>query len=108
LLMIIHSFWKDKIPGPDGLRMEIFLGCFDFTREDLKRVVEDTRTIEKMLGAFNTNFLAMIPKVDSLTSFENFRPISLRNCIYKFISKVIARILKGFYQGKFRMNNLVF
>jgi hypothetical protein len=36
----------------------------------------------------------MIPKDDNPTSFEKFRPISLCNCIYKIISKVIARRLK--------------
>jgi hypothetical protein len=57
-------------------------------------VVDLTRSIGKTFGAFNTTFIALIPKVDNPTSFEKFRPISLCNCIYKIISNVIARRLK--------------
>jgi hypothetical protein len=58
--------------------------------KDLQRVVETTRTQGKMLGAFNTIFMALIPKEYNLTTFEKFGPISL--C--KIISKVVARRLK--------------
>jgi hypothetical protein len=92
---LYKSFQKDKSPGLDGLPMEFFLGCYDFIEEYLQRVVETTRTQGKMLGAFNTTFLALIPKEDNPTTFEKFRPISLCNCIYKIISKVIARRLKS-------------
>jgi hypothetical protein len=80
--------------------MEFFLGCFDFIGDDLRRVVEATRTNGKMLGAFNTTFLSLIPKDDNPTSFGKFKPISLCNCIYKIISKVIARRLKRILSGK--------
>jgi hypothetical protein len=94
LQQTLQSFQRDKSLGLDGLPMELFLGCYEFIEDDLRRVVEATRTTGKMLGAFNTTFIALIPKEDNLTSFEKFRPISLCNCIYKIISKVIARRLK--------------
>jgi hypothetical protein len=75
--------------------VEFFLGCYEFIEEDLQRVVETTRTQGKMLGDFNTTFLALIPKEDNPTTFEKFRPISLCNFIYKIISKVIAKRLKS-------------
>jgi len=39
-------------------------------------------------------FIELIPKTDNPSSFENFWPISLCNCLYKIISKVINRRLK--------------
>jgi hypothetical protein len=94
LQQTLQSFQRDKSPRPDGLPVEFFLGCYEFIEEDLRRVVEATRTTSRMLGAFNTTFIARIPKEDNLTSFEKFRPISLCNCIYKIISKVISKRLK--------------
>jgi hypothetical protein len=95
LYQTLLSFQKDKSLGLDGLLVEFFLGCYEFIEEYLQRVVETTRTQGKMLGAFNTTFLALIPKEDNPTTFEKFRPISLCNCIYKIISKVIAIRLKS-------------
>jgi retron-type reverse transcriptase len=43
---------------------------------------------------FNTTFLALIPKKDEPTSFEDFRLIALCNCIYKIVAKIISRHLK--------------
>jgi hypothetical protein len=57
-------------------------------------VVKAIRTQGEMLGAFDTTFLAFIPKENNPTTIEKFGPISICNCIYKIILKVIARRLK--------------
>jgi hypothetical protein len=57
--------------------------------------VETTKNQRKMLEAFNTTFIALILIEDNPTTFEKFKPISLCNCIYKIISKVISKRLKS-------------
>lgn len=47
-----------------------------------------------MSEAFNSTFIALIPKVHTPQSFDDFRPISLYNCIYKVTSKIIALRIK--------------
>jgi len=37
----------------------------------------------------------LIPKIDKLRNFDEFRPISICNCVYKIITKVIAFRFKG-------------
>jgi len=94
-LLILQSFQKDKSRNFDGLSVNFYLGCYDFIEEDLRRFIESSRTTGKTLASFNTTFIALIPKLDNTTCFENFQPISVRNCIYKIISKSIVRRMKG-------------
>jgi hypothetical protein len=47
-----------------------------------------------MPGSYNSTFLVLIPKVDFPDTFDDFRPISLCNCLYKIISKVIVVRIK--------------
>ena len=47
-----------------------------------------------MYEAYNSTFIALIPKTDNPGSFDDFRPISLYNCIYKIIAKIIANHLR--------------
>eukprot|EP00253_Pinus_taeda_P030603 PITA_30603 len=44
--------------------------------------------------AINSTFIALIPKSDAPDSFDDYRPISLCNCLYKIISKTIANHLR--------------
>jgi hypothetical protein len=81
---------KDKSPGPDGWTIELFLHFFDQIGDEITEVVEESRQKGEVYRPFNSTFIALIPKKDDPESFEDFRPISLCNCIYKIISKVIA------------------
>lgn len=47
-----------------------------------------------MYEAINTTYIALILKLDSAVSFNDFHPISLYNTIYKIIAKIIANQLR--------------
>eukprot|EP00253_Pinus_taeda_P002811 PITA_02811 len=81
---------KDKSPGPDGWTIELFLHFFDQLGSEITEVIEESRQKGTVYRPFNSTFIALIPKKDDPESFEDFRPISLCNCIYKIIAKVIA------------------
>jgi len=91
---VLGSFQKDKSPGPDGWTIEFFLDLYEFLGSDLMAVIEDSRVTGRLPASFNSTFIALIPKSDNAETLNEFRPISLCNCIYKIISKVIARRLK--------------
>jgi hypothetical protein len=57
---------------------------------DLLQVVKEVKTIGKILHCINVTFIAVIPKMDHPSTFNDFRPISLCNCLYKIIEKNIG------------------
>eukprot|EP00253_Pinus_taeda_P001820 PITA_01820 len=87
-------FKKDKRPGPDGWTIEFYLAFYDLLAQDLLQVMEECRSSRKLYNAINSTFIALIPKSDSPTSFNDFYPISLYNCLYKIISKIIANRIR--------------
>eukprot|EP00253_Pinus_taeda_P015141 PITA_15141 len=90
----IKWFKKDKSPGPDGWTIEFYIAFFDILGDDLLKIVEDCRRSGKISPAIKSTFIALIPKSDFPSSFNDFRPISLCNCLYKIIAKIIANHLK--------------
>eukprot|EP00253_Pinus_taeda_P007705 PITA_07705 len=91
---IIKSMAKDKSPGPYGWSIELFSHFFDSIGAELTEVVEESRKKGEIYGPFNSTFIALIPKKEDPVSFEDFRPISLCNTIYKIIAKIITVRLK--------------
>lgn len=55
-----------------------------------------TRTEGKVIAAFNAIFIALIPlsKVDLAIKWDQYRPISYCNRVYKLITKIIASHIK--------------
>lgn len=87
---VLHQFKKDKSPQPHGWTLEFY----DLIGINILRIVEECRTSGKMYDSFNSTFIALIPKQDNPQTFDEFRPISLCNYIYKIIAKIIANRLR--------------
>jgi hypothetical protein len=91
---VLKSFAKDKILGPDGWTVKVFLQFFDLVGSKQLEVVEDTRSCGKVIISVNSNFLTLIPKVNNPFTFGDYKPIALRNLCYKLITKIIANRIK--------------
>jgi hypothetical protein len=79
----------------DGWTIKFFEDFFDLFSEDLLRVIEEVMMEGRVPSNINSMFLALIPKVDHLETFNDFCPISLCNTVYKIISKKIVVQLKS-------------
>ena len=86
----LHSFQKGKSPSLDGFTVEFFLGFYDLIKKDILAVVQESRKSRKALGSMNSTFIALLPKKQKCEAFEDYRPISCCNMIYKMIAKIIA------------------
>lgn len=58
--------------------------------DDASRMVKHFFEYAFLLKELNKTFITLIPKIDSLKIFKEFRPINLCNIAYKAISKVMV------------------
>lgn len=86
----------DKAPRLNGINLASFF-------QNLWSVVSDTVVHNYMewlnIGSFSAGLddmvVVLIPKVDSLDSLKDLRPISLCNVLYKIIAKALVSKLKS-------------
>jgi len=57
-------------------------------------MIEYSRRSRHIHAPFNATFIALIPKVDNPIGFDQYKPISFYNNVYKIIAKVIAHRIK--------------
>lgn len=57
------------------------------------RVIKESRREGYIHEPINVTFIALIPKFNNPSSYEEFWPISLCNCLYKIIARRIKEIL---------------
>jgi len=91
---MVNSMETSKSLGPDGFMVEFFQNHWSIIREDVWRVVEESRIFSKILHDFYSYFITLILKEPNPEIVYKFRPISICNAIYKIISKIIANKLK--------------
>lgn len=70
------------------------MGFYEIIRGDILKVVEESQREGFIHPPLNSTFIALIPKKDHPNKFDDFRLISLCNCLYKIILKIIAKRLK--------------
>ena len=72
----IKWFKKDKSPGPDSWTIKFYIAFFDLMADDILKIIELSRQSGRISSAIKYTFIALIPKSDHPSSFNDFRPIS--------------------------------
>jgi hypothetical protein len=60
--MVLNSFQKDRIPGPDEWLVEFYLNLFELIGEDILRIAEEVTLTGKVPEHLNSTFISLIPK----------------------------------------------
>jgi hypothetical protein len=85
----------NKAPALDGFQVGFFQKNWEIMGVDIWTLAEECKKKKAIFKAWNTTYLALIPNKNSLDFFDEMRPISLCNSIYKIVSKAIATRLKS-------------
>ena len=63
-------------------------------RDDIYKIFEEFWATSKLSRGSNVAFIALIAKVEAPVGLKEYRPISMVGCVYKMISKLLARRLQ--------------
>ncbi|XP_050217744.1 uncharacterized protein LOC126668597 [Mercurialis annua] len=91
-LVVMHCDDK-KAPGPDGFNMFFYKRAWQILKGDIFRLFQIFQVTGSFPSGLNTAFLILIPKFKGAVNIKDYRPISLINSIFKFLSKILAKRL---------------
>ena len=92
----LWSLKSFKAPGPDGLHVGFFQHFWANVKNSICKEIKEAFTNGIVLSYLNETLVTLIPKCQSLETFNNYRPISLCNSVYKIISKIIVARIRPF------------
>jgi exonuclease III len=90
----VESAKNNTAPGIDSISNKFIKTFWPFFRKPLFDYTKHCYNKGTLTDNFRSAKIRLIPKKGDLTKLSNWRPISLLNCFYKIISRVIATRLR--------------
>jgi hypothetical protein len=87
---IVKHLPVDKAPGPDGFNGMFLKSCWDIIKSDFYQFCEDFWDRKVSIQCLNSSFITLIPKTLAPETVNDYRPISLLNCVLKVLTKLLA------------------
>ena len=84
-----------KSLGLDGVSFGFLKQFWSVLKGDYLHFVTKFHHNGRLTKGINATFITLIPKVVSPQRLNNFRPISLVNCMYKVLVKILATCLRA-------------
>lgn len=86
----------NKAAGPDKMPVEFFQTCWEIIKMDIIELFADFHQGKLDVSRLNYGIITLLPKVVDANKIQQFRPICLLNCLYKWITKVLTLRLSPF------------
>jgi len=87
---VIFQMEHNKAAGPDAIPIEFFQTYWEIIKVDIMEMFEDFHKGKLDVSRFNYGIITLLPKISDASRIQQFRPICLLNCIYKWITKVLT------------------
>ncbi|XP_078156636.1 uncharacterized protein LOC144552546 [Carex rostrata] len=106
-------------PGPDGFSFSFYQCFWELVKDDLRTLCQQFYQNSLILDLLNKSIICLIPKDKDATHISKYRPISLVNCSFKLISKILTNRLthimnriiddsqSAFLPNRYILNNVV-
>jgi Reverse transcriptase (RNA-dependent DNA polymerase) len=106
-------------PGLDGFSFAFYQHFWSIVQDDLMLRLQHFYNNSLNTTKLNHAMVCLLPKETDASIIQKFRPISLMDCSYKIISKVLTNRLSGimnnivdeaqvaFIQGRFILDNVL-
>jgi hypothetical protein len=91
---VIFGMFNLKAPGPDGLPALFYKQYWPIVGDSIIAAVQHFFRSGLLLNEVNNSHIVLIPKINSPSSMNHFRPISLCNTVYKVIAKILVSRLR--------------
>lgn len=90
IMSALKGLDKNKFPGLDGFNGYYINLLWEFIKEHVYRFHQNFHETGRLPPGMNSSFIALIPKILSSKSVDDYRPISLINCTLKILLKLVA------------------
>lgn len=81
----------DKDPGVDGFNPDFSKACWEIIKWDVISAIKDFFFLNgHLLKQVNATSIMLVPKIQNLVTFADYRPILVCKVIYRFITKIMA------------------
>ena len=85
-----------KSPGTDGFTYEFYLKHWSIVKDDMLKVLNKSYEQGTLPQSMYESNVKLIPKKGDLTDIKNWRPVSLLNCDYKILSRILYEKIVNF------------
>jgi hypothetical protein len=80
---VIKFMPADKAPGPDGFSGIFLKSCWSIIKEDIYSLCFSFYEGNLNLESINMGYITLIPKIGTPEGINDYRPITLLNCVLK-------------------------
>ena len=91
---IVKDCDYNKSPDLDGLSYVFYQKTFHIIKEDLLEIYKCQLIRKKLIKSNKEGVTRLVPKVEGVPSVDELRPITLLDCDYKILSKLLVGRMK--------------